>query len=460
MRLLKSVGRQTIFPDYHLKVYNKGYMDKGNVLGLENELMVKVYRYRWLVFSLLALGYLFVFFHRLCPAVLAVDIMNELGTSGPVIGLLAASYFYPYALMQLPAGLLSDSWGPRKTVTVFFVLASIGSLIMAVSSTIFWIIVGRTLVGIGVAMLFVPTMKILAEWFHHTEFAYMTGILFAVGGIGSLIAASPLVWLTAQIGWRNSFLVISGITFVIAILIGIFVRNRPSEFGWPTPVAASHVSDVSIGLMEGIKIVLSNKKYWPLFIWFFCDYGVFVSFGGLWGGPYLIQVYQMSKAEAGKILSMIAIGMGVGSLTLSYLSDNIFKKRKPVLILSTAIMLVITGVLFIYPAQIAVIWLYIIYFSVGIFSGATVVIGFTMNKELFPIQMAGTATGLINLAPFMGGAVLQPLLGFMLESSGSSQEAYSVTAYQSAFLILLIATIMAFFASLFTKETLKFSESG
>ena len=80
--------------------------------------VTKASAYRWIVFCLLAIGYLLVYFHRLCPAVVALDMQADLQTSGALLGFLAAAYFYPYALMQLPSGLLSDSWGPRKTITV------------------------------------------------------------------------------------------------------------------------------------------------------------------------------------------------------------------------------------------------------------------------------------------------------------------------------------------------------
>ena len=130
----------------------------------------KAMKYRWLIFTILSLCYILVYFHRLCPAVLAVDIMRDLKAGGAITGFLAAAYFYPYATMQLPAGLLSDSWGPRKTITLFFIIAFAGSIILGMASNATWAIAGRTLVGFGVAMLFVPTMKILAEWFHAREF--------------------------------------------------------------------------------------------------------------------------------------------------------------------------------------------------------------------------------------------------------------------------------------------------
>ena len=141
--------------------------------------------YRWVVFCLLAVGYLLVYFHRLCPAVVALDMQTDLQAGGALLGFLAAAYFYPYALMQLPSGLLSDSWGPRKTITVFFTLAGAASIFLAMVDSTGKAIVARILVGLGVAMLFVPTMKMMTNWFKAEEFSRMTGILMAVGGLGA-----------------------------------------------------------------------------------------------------------------------------------------------------------------------------------------------------------------------------------------------------------------------------------
>jgi MFS family permease len=96
-------------------------------------------------------------FHRLCPAILAVDLIRDLSASGSLTGVLAAAYFYPYAAMQLPAGLLADSWGPRRTVTVFFLIAAIGSVVLGLATTVQMAVVGRLLVGLGVATVYVPT---------------------------------------------------------------------------------------------------------------------------------------------------------------------------------------------------------------------------------------------------------------------------------------------------------------
>jgi len=307
-------------------------------------------------------------------------------------------------------------------------------------------------------MLFVPTLKILAEWFQAREFALMTGILMALGGVGSLIAATPLAWLSAMIGWRMAFVAVGVFTLLLAVLVYSFVRNRPSDMGWPSPAKQAATAELEkIGLMQGVRRVLTCAGFWPVACWFFFELAIFFTFGGLWGGPFLAHVYGMERAQAARILSMLAIGMIIGSPCLSYASNNILKGRKPVIILSSVMTLVLTGFLAFYTDRFSIFGLYLLCLGFGIFTSAIVVIAFTNNKELFPVQMAGTATGLINLFPFAGGAVFQPLLGGILEHYGRVGDRFTLQGYQSAFLVLFFCALIALVASFFLKETLETS---
>ena len=419
----------------------------------------KALRYRWLVLWVLAFGYILVYFHRLCPAVVAVDMMHDLQAGGTLFGLLSSAYFYPYAVMQLPAGLLADSWGPRRTITLFFGVAAVGSLLLGLAASISWAIFGRTLVGLGVAMFFVPTLKVLAEWFRATEFATMTGILMAMGGVGSLSASTPLALLSSWIGWRLSFVAVGLFTLVMSVLIWFLVRDRPADLGWPSPAEPRGIGSAEIGLVEGIKKVLTCPWFWPLAVWFFFDCAVLYSFSGLWGGPYLMHVYGFTKAASGHILSMIAVGLIVGSPLVSFLSDRFFRARKPVLVLASAIVAGITALLAFHTDGLSVLTLSLICLGVGMFAGAIVVIAFTATKELFPVQMAGTSTGLVNLFPFAGSGIFQPFLGYLLERQGQVAGAFTVAGYRHAFLALFACGLATLLASLLVKETLITDES-
>jgi sugar phosphate permease len=189
------------------------------------------FRFRWMIFLILAMAYLFVYFHRLSLSVVADDLVRDFKTSASVKGLLGSIYFYCYAAMQLPAGLLSDSPGPGKTVTFFLLIASAGSIVFGLSQNIQVAFSGRIMVGFGVSMVFIPTMKILSQWFRKNEFAFMAGILNAVGGAGVLAATWLLALMTVAFGWRFSFQVIGGCTFILVILVWVVVRDRPQDKG-------------------------------------------------------------------------------------------------------------------------------------------------------------------------------------------------------------------------------------
>jgi sugar phosphate permease len=419
------------------------------------ELLDKTLRYRWLIFWILAFSYVLVYFHRLCPAVVAVDMMRDLKAGGALLGLLSSAYFYPYALMQLPAGLLSDSWGPRRTISLFFGIAFLGSLLLGLAPTIFLAIVGRTLVGLGVSMLFVPTLKVLAEWFRVKEFATMTGILMAMGGLGTLTAATPLALLSIRIGWRMSFMVVGLLTLILAVLVWFFVRDRPADLGWPSVTAGAVSGDPGVGLLEGMRKVLAYPRFWPVAIWFFFNCAVFFTFGGLWGGPYLMQIYGLTKTQAGHILSMLAVGMIAGSPLMSLLSNRVFKGRKPVLIVASAVTVGISALFAFYTDRLPIGLLYALCFGLGIFSSAVVVVAFTTTKELFPVQIAGTSTGLVNIFPFIGGAVFQPVFGYILERHGRLEGAFTLAGYQQGFWVLFLCSVVALLASLCMQETLR-----
>ena len=426
--------------------------------SLASSLASRISWYRWLVFGALATGYMVVFFHRLSPAVLALDMMADLKASAGLMGLLASAYFYPYALMQLPSGLLADSWGPRRTITSFFLLAAVGSVLLGIANTPAWAVAGRALVGLGVAMLFVPTMKILTRWFAPSEFATMAGLLLAVGGLGALAATTPLALLSRAIGWRWSFGIIGLVTLVMAALIWILVRDDPSALGLPQPAqpgfapkTVSAVAQPRLG--QAIKTVLSTAAFWPLACWFFFTSSVFFSLGGLWGGPYLMHVYGMDKTAAGGVLSMLAMAQIVGPPFFSFLSDRLLRSRKKVLILGSALFMLLLAPLGFFPASLSQPLLYAWFFCFGLLGNALVGITFTAVKELFSTQIAGTASGITNVFPFMAGALLQPAIGLILEHWPKTAAGYPAEAYGTMFLVYTCSALLALVAACLATET-------
>ncbi len=415
-------------------------------------------RYRLIIFAVLGLAYFFVYFHRLSLSVVADDLARDFMASAEIVGLMGAMYFWCYAVMQLPAGLLSDSLGPRRTVTIFLSLAAIGSVMFGLAPNIPIAMAGRVLVGLGVSMVFIPTMKTLSKWFRVREFAMMAGALNAIGGLAVLGATWFLAVMTSWLGWRFSFQIIGVSTLIIVALVWIIVRDDPSDKGWPSVVDSDPDKGApgaeKIGLLAGLKMVLAEPRFWPLAIWFFFTAGSFFAFGGLWGGPYLMHVYGLSKSEAGAVLSMIAWGMVIGSPLLGYISDKIVQSRKLVII---GCAVVFTGLMIFLNIAVSGLpyWvLFIVFFIFSVSASSVVVVAFTTTKELFPVSIAGTSVGCVNLFPFLGGAVLMWLLGAILDAYGQTGTAtYSLEGYSIVLKALLVASIVALLCSFALKET-------
>jgi len=378
--------------------------------------------------------------------------MDDLKAGATLIGFLASGYFYPYAIMQLPTGILSDSWGPRKTISLFFLIAAVGSIFLGLSMNISLAIIGRILVGLGVSTLYVCALKILSQWYKGEEFATMTGFLIAMGGVGLLVSTVPLAILSNALGWRIPFILTGVLTLLLAIVVWIFVRNCPQDLGMKSVCPNSSSKKENVSIYKGALKILRHKYFWPASIWMFCTMSIYLSFGGLWGGPYLIQIYGMTKVEASRVLSMIALGMIIGSPLMGLLSDLI-KRRKIVVITSSFILLFLMSFLYYKVSSIPTIGLYLICLGIGLFSVGTVAIGYALIKDLFPIEIAGTSTGIANFFPFLMGAIYQPLMGHILEIYGKVGDSYTVIGYQNAFLVLLISSIVALISSFFIKET-------
>ena len=427
---------------------------------MDNKLAARVLSFRWLIFAVLAIAYCLVYFHRVSLSVVASELQRDFQASAGVIGLLGSVYFYCYAFMQIPSGLLSDSVGPRKTVAVSLLLAAAGSLLFSLAPNVPVAIAARAMVGLGVSMVFIPTMKVLSQWFRAREFAHMSGVFQSAGGLGVLAGTWFLGLMATQWGWRASFRIITVCTLGIAAAAWLIVRNRPTDKGWPSIAEIEHHENETrqpagtISLWQGMRMVLAERHFWLIGLWFFLDCGIFFGFGNLWSGPYLMHCYGLTRAQASALLSTIAWGMVIGGPALGVLSQKVLKSRKKTLILSMAVLSALlllsalcTAAL---PPAVLVGW----FFLFSVCSSAIVIMGFTATKELFPVEIAGTSIGMVNFFPFFGGAVFQPILGSILDIYGKNDvDQYPMEAYRALMLVLLFTALAALVCTLLMKET-------
>ncbi len=431
-------------------------------MGINLEKMEKVMKYRWVVFVILALTYFFVYFHRVSTAVVATDIMSTFGVGAASIGLLGSAYFYAYTAMQLPSGVLSDSWGVRKTAGLFTLVAAAGAILSGLATSFTLILVGRLLIGVGVAMVYIPVMKMLSIWFKKNEFASMSGLMLAIGNIGALSAAGPLAFLAILLGdWQRVFLLLGVFSVLLAVIILMLVKDKPEDMDCPsileieahekgeTYVPPKAVAKIPMG--EALKQTFgAGMKFWPLALWFFFMYGSLMVYQGLWAGPFFRDVLGWEKTTYASVLSFVAVGMVFGCPIAGYLSDKVLKSRKKVLLAGTAVYIVIWAVIWSQAGNITSTTAYsAIHFLFGFFGGFFVV-SYAQVKEWFPAAIVGTATGAYNIFPFLGGAIFMTLTGKMMAVSAGATA--TVGQYKSVWFLMLVCMVFAFVCLSISKE--------
>jgi MFS family permease len=181
----------------------------------------------------LFLGAFLSFCVRLAPAVALPDLQAAFGLTAAELSLLTAVYLWPFALMQPVAGLLTDTLGPRRSVTIFLIIAGLGQLLLALAPNFALALTGRACTGIGTSILYVAAARIMAQWFRRREFGTLTGAWTSVANLGGIVAAAPLAALLPVIGWRASFAAIGVAVLFAALLVFLVVRNSPTDLGWP-----------------------------------------------------------------------------------------------------------------------------------------------------------------------------------------------------------------------------------
>ena len=378
-------------------------------------------RYRWAIFAVLTVGYFFVYFHRISVSVVGQDIVADVGGS---IGFLSSVYYWTYTAMQIPSGVMADRFGARAASTVFLLIASIGSLVTCVG-TEFWIIVlGKVMIAAGMAVVYVPLMKLVSVWFPKSDFAVLSGVVIAVGNVGAIAATGPLELMAQALGWREVFLVLGVITLVLAVLCATVIRNHPKDRGLPSVEAVElsehgtavvESSAARIPVMKGLRIVLSGgRKFWTCALAYFLVYGSIMTFQGTWAVTYFNNVYDfvlsaswmVTALGVGKILSTLAIG--------GMTSRGIIRSKRKAMIYGTSVFTVLWAVIFVFAGDIDSYWFWFaVSFAFGFFGGF-MTLSFTQVKEWYPIAISGTAVSGTNIFLFLGASVCTTISGTII----------------------------------------------
>lgn len=410
-------------------------------------------RLRWTIFGVLVVSYMTAFFHRMAPGVVASDLMQAFQATGAALGSLAAMYYYVYTAMQIPAGVLADTLGPRISAGTGALVAGLGSILFGLAPDFATASAGRLLVGLGVSVVFVGLMRSNTVWFSPRRYGLVSGLTLLLGNLGSILAAGPLAVLLTWFSWRTVFVAAGVFSLLLAGLTFLLVRNRPEEAGFP-PVQPLSTTPRHHWWHE-LRAVLATRDVWPGFWVNFGVTGSLLAFAGLWGVPLMRDVHGLSRGEASVYTTAALAGFALGAFAMGALSDRM-GRRKPVVVGAALMSLACWLGLMLLPWQAGASGL-ALYAALGLAAGGFVVT-YAAAKEVVPPANAGMAIALVNTGLFLGAAIMQPLFGWMADLAWDGRlvdgvRVYPWAGYRNGLAVSAAFTALALAGALALRET-------
>jgi MFS family permease len=407
----------------------------------------------WIAWGLATALFFHGFFQRVAPSIMIDDLMREFAVSGVVLGNLSAFYFYAYAGLQIPVGVLLDYWGPRRLLTVSAVIGAVGSLLFATADSLPQAYFGRLLIGAGAGVCFISCLKIAMLWLPLRHFALLTGLVMCIGMIGGIGGQGPLAAVVDYVGWRGA--VMWAALFSLVCGAGIWLVIGIGERSLRNTARERTRGRGSLGLMGGLRLVLTRSQTWLLALNLASHGAPMLAFAGLWGVAYIMTRYGLDRTSAAFITSMVLIGWAVGGVAGGWISDRI-GRRKPIMVFAAVVAVVVWLIILFIPELSASIVAGLLLLN-GLASG-TMIVGFAVANETTPSTAGGTIAGVLNCGTMTSGAISQVLVGWLLDIGWDGRMAdgvrvYSVKAFEDAFLVFVVCGLISLITVIFIRET-------
>lgn len=375
--------------------------------------------------------------------------MRDFSVTSHTLGILSGIYFYSYAAMQLPVGMLTDRFGPHRLLTTATLICALSTIAFSMTNSFATACFARLMIGFGSAFAVVGTMKLASNWFSQKRFAFLTGLMVTIGMLGAIGGEAPLALLIDLLGWRQGMFALGSIGLVIALLIFLMAKDSPNQ--------GKHMPHIEHEppLFASLWQLMKNFELWLLAVFGGLVYLGTPVFCGLWGVPYLMLKFSITKAVAANYVSLIFIGWAVGSPLWGHFS-NVIGRRKTSMY-AAAIGGLLCMWIFIYSPIEQKQLIQISLCAFGFFSSGFLT-AFAAAKELCPPNLVATSLSFMNMMNMIGIAIVQPMVGRILDTQWQGESIhgvriYSVEAYQWALAVLPFGLIISIIILPFIRET-------
>ena len=393
------------------------------------------------IMLVLCAGYTVSQFLRTSIGVLSPNMMNDFNINPNSMGLLGGVFFLSFAIFQIPAGILIDRYGPRKVMSAVIIFGVLGSIIFALSNSFYSLLVGRIFMGLGCSICLMGSLVLITRWSNTDQFSKLAGIILAVGGIGGLLATTPLSYFSELYGWRLSFWLAAVVTFFVMLLYYFVLEDR--EKGLVTNKTNDSISP------KNLLFVLKERNFKFMIPMSLMSYSSLVVILGLWGAPYLKDIHGLDSIERGKILMLMAISWNIGSFVFGRLRSLFGSYKRVVIFGSLGVIFLLLVLSFI--SNINSIYLHILFCVLGFFGAFSVAL-ISHYQVLFDKEYMGRALSTANFFNFGGVFFIQWLTGKIIFLMGGNSSGAPIEAYRVAFLFVAILLLISLFIYLFSNE--------
>lgn len=365
---------------------------------------------RWAIFFVGSLNFVLSIFFRSSVAVVSPALAEDLGLSNAQLSDITSAFFYAFAFVQIPVGMALERFGIRITMYLLSVSGIGGSLLFALGQTAEQLVIGRVLLGIGMSGNLMTALLLVAAWFPVNRFGTLNGLLVGIGGLGSLLAATPLTYLHLAIGWRNSFLLFALANAIVVLAFLLVARESPPG-ARPVPVRSQPLS-------RNLRRVFRMYSYWAISLASFVRYGFLAALQGLWAASFLLYGLHMDEISAGNVIFVMGLGYMIGLPLSGTLSDRVFRSRKKVILTSLAVFGLLTVIPVCWSPSVSV-WVVLPVFAALGFAAAPGQILYAHMKELIPARMLAQAMTAVNLFTMLGGGIITNIVGLLVSNEPS-----------------------------------------
>ncbi len=372
------------------------------------------------MYIVLFLAYAMVNFHRYATSMTASILATDLALNAGQVALYIGVYTWCNAIMQLPAGLITDRISARKLLSIIYLLAGGGLLLMAYTKSFPLILVGRGVLTAAVACVFNICSRHIASWESADGYKRVNSMFMTAGKIGGLVATTPLVLMIGAVGWDNTFGIIAAASILVAVGAWIFVRDKKET-----------LQKKSISPVASMKQLSKNRGFW-----IYCLAGALVGMTvpmvfSAWGGTFLVQGLGVDQITSSNILMVGNIASCIGGVTIALVCKKI--RAKPLVVISYAVITACVALLALFTTQMSVPVYAVIFIIMGFMFYTSTTSVYALMREMCGVKFIGGFMGASNFVSWLiGNALVSTLWGLFIPAD------FNISGFRNALFFQLI----------------------